>query len=305
MYLGLPGSGKTTILAKSLTGIKMHNKNIQPKRAGMKPTILFITAEDTMDAMVGRIHSDLCPHTNIKDKNIPADEISKQLKDVGFEISETNPIDVDIRYFDVKEIDTNDIYGIIEEVQSDNKEVICLIVDYVKRIRPALYAKEEKDELRNVTNELRNIAVNYDIPVITAAQYNREAAKTVDAAKMQNKKDLSKQIGRGQIGGSFAMQENADAMVGIDSEFVGEGEEATKYMTFNKLKLRYGDYKVDYFAHPYARKGSNLIDDMHLPKGEYYSKDKLAEDLGGEDMRVASNNLLGNSGPSRDRKSVV
>lgn len=294
IYVGLPAAGKTTILSKSMMGIKKYNRGINTKKVGHRPTVLFITAEDTMEKIVGRMFGDTCPDLDIKDKRIPPEEVAKLLKQNGLGIENDDDIDLDIKYVDNKEIDTNDIYGIIEEVQGDQKEVICVIVDYIKRIRPALYAREEKDELKNVSNELRNIAINYDIPVITAAQFNREAAKAVDAAKMQNQKDASKNIGRGNIGSSFAMQENTDMMISIDTEEVEENHKMKKYMAFRKLKIRYRDeFNVQYFVQPYTEKGGNLMDDFDLPEGQYYGKEQLAEPKIGINIRESSNGLLG------------
>ena len=87
----------------------------------------------------------------------------------------------------------------------DNKDVRMLILDYIKRIRPAEPAKDEKAELKNVTNELKTIAIDVDIPVITAHQLNREAAATIDAAMTSDKEDLARFVGRANIGSSYLL----------------------------------------------------------------------------------------------------
>lgn len=281
LFAGIPNTGKTLILTKSMLGIQKYNSNVKLKRLDRKPVVLFITAEDTMEKMLGRIFSDLVPNVDLKKSDYSNKELAEMLKQHGFGDSEAE-INIVVKYYNEKEIDTNDIYGIIDEVEDENNEVIALIVDYVKRIRPALYAKEEKDELKNVTNELRNIAVNYDIPVISACQMNREAAKAVDNAIMDNKNDVAKKIGRSNIGSSWAMLENTDALINIYTELYEDPttKKNTKWMSFMRMKLRYEDlFNVTYFVQPYSADGKRLLDDINLPEGSYVSKLELSHEV--------------------------
>lgn len=281
LFAGIPNAGKTLILTKSMLGIQKYNSNVKLKRHDRKPVVLFITAEDTMEKMLGRIFSDLVPNVDLKKSDYSNKELAEMLKQHGFGDSE-GEINIVVKYYNEKEIDTNDIYGIIDEVEDENNEVIALIVDYVKRIRPALYAREEKDELKNVTNELRNIAVNYDIPVISACQMNREAAKAVDNAIMDNKNDVAKKIGRSNIGSSWAMLENTDALINIYTELYQDPttKKNTKWMSFMRMKLRYEDlFNVTYFVQPYSADGKRLLDDINLPEGSYVSKLELSHEV--------------------------
>lgn len=281
LFAGIPNAGKTLILTKSMLGIQKYNSNVKLKRHDRKPVVLFITAEDTMEKMIGRIFSDLVPNVDLKKSDYSNKELAEMLKQHGFGDSE-GEINIVVKYYNEKEIDTNDIYGIIDEVEDENNEVIALIVDYVKRIRPALYAREEKDELKNVTNELRNIAVNYDIPVISACQMNREAAKAVDNAIMDNKNDVAKKIGRSNIGSSWAMLENTDALINIYTELYQDPttKKNTKWMSFMRMKLRYEDlFNVTYFVQPYSADGKRLLDDINLPEGSYVSKLELSHEV--------------------------
>lgn len=281
LFAGIPNTGKTLILTKSMLGIQKYNSNVKLKRSDRKPVVLFITAEDTMEKMLGRIFSDLVPNVDLKKSDYSNKELAEMLKQHGFGDSEAE-INIVVKYYNEKEIDTNDIYGIIDEVEDENNEVIALIVDYVKRIRPALYAREERDELKNVTNELRNIAVNYDIPVISACQMNREAAKAVDNAIMDNKNDVAKKIGRSNIGSSWAMLENTDALINIYTELYEDPttKKNTKWMSFMRMKLRYEDlFNVTYFVQPYSADGKRLLDDINLPEGSYVSKLELSHEV--------------------------
>ena len=73
----------------------------------------------------------------------------------------------------------------------------------MKRIRPAEKGTSEKEELKNITNELKCLATYFDIPVITAQQLNRVAATVVDAALQAKKEDVTRLIGRDGVAGAW------------------------------------------------------------------------------------------------------
>ena len=73
----------------------------------------------------------------------------------------------------------------------------------MKRIRPAEKANDEKTELKNISNELKELAKFFDIPVITAQQLNRSGASVIDAALQANKEDVTRLVGRDSIAGAW------------------------------------------------------------------------------------------------------
>ena len=93
------------------------------------------------------------------------------------------------------------MYGIINDLSDEGIEVIALIVDYMKRLRPAERANDEKTELKNISNELKEVAKFFDCPVITAQQLNRSGASVVDAALQAKKEDVTRLVGRDAIAG--------------------------------------------------------------------------------------------------------
>ena len=118
-------------------------------------------------------------------------------------IEDINDVDIVIRYEANRSITTDDIYSMIDDMADAGQDVIALVFDYIKRIRPAERGKDEKEELKNITNELKTLATHYDIPVISAHQMNRDAAATVDAAMQANKADLAKFLGRSNVGSAL------------------------------------------------------------------------------------------------------
>ena len=181
-YLAFPGKGKSTILLKSALDIRKYNKGIQTKDPDKRPAILFLDLENGYEETVERV---------------------KKLKDKGgLKLTEENNIDIIIKVCKNRELSTSDLYTIIDNLGDEGIEVITLIVDYLKRIRPfEKAALSEKEELKNITNELKEIAKYYDIPVITAQQLNRSGAAVVDAAIQANKEDVTRLVGMGYLVG--------------------------------------------------------------------------------------------------------
>ena len=110
-------------------------------------------------------------------------------------------IEIVLKYFSYREISTDDLFTIIQDLRDENLEVCVLILDYIKRIRPSTpVADNVKLELNRVINELKALAVIMDIPVVTAHQMNRVAASTVDSAARAGQGDVTKLVGREHTG---------------------------------------------------------------------------------------------------------
>lgn len=163
IYLALPGKGKSTILLKSALDIKKYN-NVETKDPDKRPAVLFITMENDIAETIERIYNMEVDSDDIR--NYTAKQIKKKLKKEGkLELTANSGIDIIIKEYKNREIDTNDLYGIINDLSDTGAEVITLILDYIKRIRPAERANDEKTELKNISNELKELAKYFDIPV--------------------------------------------------------------------------------------------------------------------------------------------
>lgn len=201
-YLAFPGGGKSQILLKSALDIKKYNGHVKAKDPDKNPAVLYITMENDIDETVERIFN-MCG--NSEDiRNYTPKQVIKKLRNEGqLSLNDDNNIDIIIKYFPNRSIDTNDLYSIIQDLDDDGSEVITLILDYLKRIRPAEKGTSEKEELKNITNELKTLAKILDIPVITAQQLNRVAASVVDSAIQAKKEDVTKLVGRDGVAGAW------------------------------------------------------------------------------------------------------
>ena len=270
-YLAFPGGGKSQILLKSALDIRKYNAGIQTKDPDKRPAVLFITMENSIDETIERIFNMTTSNDDIR--NFSQKQIVRKLKEEGgLTLSDKNNIDIIIKYYDNRAIDTNDLYGIIQDLEDEGVETIALILDYLKRIRPSEKANSEKEELKNITNELKCLATYFDIPVITAQQLNRVAATVVDAAIQAKKEDVTRLIGRDGVAGAWEIIENSDVVIIINQEI--KTDTGDMYMTFKLLKRRYRSSEeseklrsLSYFNHPYDREnGIKLLDDFDLDK---------------------------------------
>lgn len=265
-YLAFPGKGKSTILLKSAIDIRKYNPNIQTKDPDKRPAVLFLTLENDIPETIERLYNMAIDSDDIR--NYTPKQIKKKIRQGGFKLTGENNIDIIIKEYKNRELDTNDLYTLIQDLADDGVEVITLIIDYLKRIRPAEKADTEKTELKNITNELKELAKFFDIPVITAQQLNRSGASVVDAAIQAKKEDVTKLVGRDAIAGAWEIIENSDVICIINPEVKSDTGEL--FLTFKLLKRRYRSAEEDeklrrleYFNHPFEPGNEiKLIDDI-------------------------------------------
>lgn len=271
LFLAFPGGGKSQMLLKSALDIKKYNAGIKTKDPNKIPAVLYITMENTIDETVERIFNMLVSSDDIR--NYTAKQVCDKLVKGGqLSITGDNNIDFIMMYYPNRSICTDDLYGIIDDLNDNGKEVIALVLDYIKRIAPTEKAENEKGELKNISNELKSLAVTKDIPVITAQQLNRVASSVVDSALQAKKEDLGKLIGREGIAGAWELLENVDWCCVLNQEVKRDTD--ILYMTFKLIKRRYRSAeedeklrKLEYFNQPYEPGNSiRLMDDVGLSK---------------------------------------
>jgi len=259
LMVGLAGCGKSMILLNIALQIKKANKGFKPKDPTKIPTILMLTQENTVEETADRICSIL---TGNKMAHYSKEEVLRVLKTDGeMTLAGDNNINIHIIYKPDRGIDTGDLYTIIEDLEDDGYEVICLIQDHIKRIRSAYKSADIRLELGAVVNEMKILAQLKEIPVISVAHLNRDASKSIDDGVRSNKADLTRLLGRSNVGESMLMIDNADWAAIINSEYDQEGN---KYMAFKNIKMRYAIIVRDCIYHPFENGNPiKLIEDSN------------------------------------------
>ena len=111
LFMGITGVGKSIILLSIALWIKRYN-NISA-RDGMKPAVLFISQENSMDETFERIFNMNISADDIRD--FTDEEIEQKLNESGVIIDDVNNNNINFifKYFDDKEIGVKDIDAMI------------------------------------------------------------------------------------------------------------------------------------------------------------------------------------------------
>ena len=234
--LGLPGEGKSTTLIDMAIEIKRYNKNYVCKDPTKKPCVVLFVMENSIKETIQRIFN-MCVGVDML--NYTEDEAIEILKTQGqLHVSQDDPIDLRVIFKPNLSVDTSYLYTIVEDLEDEGYETICVLQDYLKRIRSVdgSFGGDLRLQLGAIINEFKIFATLKSIPVITASQLNRDATQHVDEGRAKNKADLVRLLGRSNVGESNLILENSDWIGLIAPEYDTDGN---KYLGMQRVKSRY------------------------------------------------------------------
>lgn len=262
MFFGMAGTFKSGMLLSLAYQLKKHNKGIQLKDPTKRPAIVILTMENTIKETVERLFNMSTVANDIRE--FTPEEVIAMLRQQGeLYLNDDSPIDIVIKYKPNGSVDTSYLYTLVEELEDEGIETICLIQDYVRRIRSAYKQADIRLELGEVVNEFKVFASLKDIPVISAAQLNREASKTIETATQANKSDLIRLLGRSNVGESMLMIDNLDwaSLIAIEYDSLGN-----MYLGFNRIKMRSRKTNRSVFYQPFVKENTmRLVEDIYSP----------------------------------------
>lgn len=263
LFMGITGVGKSIILLSIALWIKRYN-NISA-RDGMKPAVLFISQENSMDETFERIFNMNISADDIRD--FTDEEIEQKLNESGVIIDDVNNNNINFifKYFDDKEIGVKDIDAMISDYEKEGIQIIAVVQDYIEKLKPKQKQNEMRFVLGSIATELSELAKKRNIPVISAAQLNRMASSVVDNAIANNKTNAIKLLGRDNVSESWDMIKNVDSAIIINREVDDRSEPERQYMGFKLVKFRGkpNKDKIYVFLHPFdENNGILLIPDL-------------------------------------------
>lgn len=293
VIMALTGVFKSAFLLYCAYWIKKYN-HVIPRRKdhGAIPTVLLYLLENDISETIIRLFN-LSTSTEDITKFEP-DEVVAMMREKGELTLKAGEIDILIKRAPNNTVSPRTVYADIVTYEDDGREIICCIIDHLKRMASDYPANDDRTKLRDISNGLKDLAVYFKIPFITAQQLNRSGDTVVSSAQESGKSDLARFLGRSNIADAWDILENAD-WAGIANV---EIEKLTKkrYLTLKEVKKRYRAMSdVTYFNHPFVE-GSTIMlkDDINLD----HSLSKLS--LGGEDNipkeikpthKIVSNNI--------------
>ena len=137
-----------------------------------------------------------------------------------------------------------------------------MIQDHVKRIRSVTNEQDVRLELGNVINEMKTFAILKDIPMITVSHLNRDGARVIDSQSSRTKSDLTRLLGKSNIGESLLMLDNVDYSAIINRDYDAEGN---PYMVFKGIKERFAVMR-EYICQPFVNGNDlRLVEDFYSP----------------------------------------
>ena len=194
---------------------------------GTKKIVFYFTAENTREETLNRIIANVTD-TSINDiKRIKEDiELKKRISSIWKEKVNPNII------LSVVELEAgvHTVATFITFITKMMKKYpgsipFVLVADYIERFR-SIRGDDRRIELGEIVNDLRNLAIEYNIPVYTAAQLNRSGVKKVVQGKNPEITD---------IGESWKIIENSDVAIFIEGETIGQ----IRNVSFSFKKHRY------------------------------------------------------------------
>lgn len=232
----LAGEGKTVTLVNLLYQTWKYNKGYQTKDPTKKPCIVLLTMENLVIEYICSLFHVITRGKDIKSCST-GEDVLQEFKARKFEYAADDDIEIVIDYKPVNTKDTRYMYEMVEELEEEGFETIAFFMDYLMRIRPSEYTKDIYIDLGTVANDFKTFAILKDIPVITASQLNREAAKIVDEGRSNQKSNLVQKLGRATIGDSINIDRNIDCSIILIPESINDDKE--RYMGFKLTKARY------------------------------------------------------------------
>ena len=260
LLLGLTGVGKSLTMLNIAYQLKKYNKGFKAKDSTKIPCVCVLTMENTVTETIQRLFS-IATGEDIR--NFSAEEAEQMLRTTGeLYLSDSSPIDIIIKYQPNRSVDTSYLYTLCEDLEDEGYEVICMIQDHVKRIKSTSGNPDLRLELGDVVNEMKTFAIIKDIPVITDSHLNREGARVIDQSSTRSTMDLTRMLGKSNIGESLLMLDNIDLGIILNKECDADGNE---YMVFKNIKERVQTFR-SYICQPFHKDNPiKLIEDFYSP----------------------------------------
>lgn len=242
--LGVAKGWKSGFLLSSAIWGKTFN-NLKTKDPTKRPVILYLTLENSIRLTIGRLIS-YCKGNSYDVKKANKNEVATILQQSGiFTPGDLSKPEIVIMYKKNKSVTVDDIKGILEDFKKNGKECVFLVVDYLKRIKPEVQAKDLRFDLSSIADDLHSLAVDEHIPVLTAMQMNRLAISELDqATTFEQKLQALGRIGGSNVGESIDIIQNVDYAFSVartvDSKISESGdiESVDKFFTIKVVANR-------------------------------------------------------------------
>jgi replicative DNA helicase len=245
---GGSGAGKSTLLNNSI--YRAATSNVALKLEGGRPPVpgevhrvyVYVTMENTIEEALMRTYQPMF------DKTIPmmitdiksGVDIRKAISDELAQNSST----IVMKYFPAMSVSTLDLMGVVDEVIEEygQDSIAGLYVDYLDLLKTDTKYDMYRLELGHITLALKTLAIQYNIPVITATQlarrvYNIQESRELNLDQMS---ESIKKVEHADFVGLLGKDQNDSGIVHakIGKNRAGRSNVALQFsVDFSKFKF--------------------------------------------------------------------
>lgn len=261
--LGASGFGKSLFLANFAAATAKEGNNV-----------VIYTLEMSEAAYAQRLMS-LITDIPMRDLLTNAERAKKNIEAKYLSLKKTHKLGrLVIKEFPTKTATVNTLKGHLKNLPFKPDIVF---VDYAELLRPSQKFNSSWEELTGIFGECRAMAIENDIPVVTAAQTNRKALD-------DNGSGTKEYVSQVHTGGSIGIIQISDVVLTIQQSNLQKEEGVIE---LNPLKNRYGatnqvqEYFVEYdkskIEFSQANRTKEAINDKPQPKEEDDVKSRIAK----------------------------
>ena len=221
-------SSKTLNVALAGTGVgkSLFMCHVAANALSQGNNVLYITLEMAEERIAERIDANLM-NIRLDDLiSLPKKMYEKKIND----LKNTVKGRLIVKEYPTAAANTNHFRALLNELNlKRNFKADMILVDYINicsssRIRPGQYVNSYS-YVKSIAEELRGLAVEFDVPILSATQTNRQGFQNTD-------------VGLEDTSESFGLPATADFMFAIISN---ENLEAAGQILIKQLKNRYSD----------------------------------------------------------------
>jgi len=184
VFGGGSGAGKSTIINNSIykSAITIDPNKPEVKPGEINKVYIYVTLENTIEESLIRTYQPMFNKTKTQMLREFTDK-KTDVKQKIFNKLSKNGATIIMKYFPAMSISVVDLMGVVDDVINDyGKESIAgLYVDYLDLLKADTGYDMYRLELGHITLSLKTLAVQYNVPVITASQLGRAAYRIQDA----------------------------------------------------------------------------------------------------------------------------
>jgi replicative DNA helicase len=187
IFGGETGVGKSTILANIITNAVENNVSSEIE------TYLYITAENLIDESLIRFYCCMTGESvaNTINKIVTTPNFDKIMKNTLVTELKKHNSNIIFFYVEPRKTTLPEVESIVDEV-SRNHNLKAVFIDYLDLIRSGTNQSELRHELGEVTLGFKQIAISYDVALITATQLNRSGYNGQVASLTSMKESMRK-----------------------------------------------------------------------------------------------------------------